>query len=1140
MEGVKMQCPKCQFENREGVDFCEECGAKLELECPNCEAKIPLGRKFCGKCGYALSESKETAPLKESKHDTQIPESPPEETVPTKITAEGERKHVTVLFSDLTGYTAMSERLDPEEVKEITTKIFDEISKIVSKYGGFIEKYAGDAVMALFGADATHEDDPVRAINAAREIHNIVYSLSPKYEERIEQPLSMHSGINTGLVVTGEVNLEKGTHGIVGGTINVAARLSALSNAGDILVTADTYVQTDGYFDFEELEPTKIKGKTEPVRIFKVISQKDQPIKIHRLQGLKAELIGRKVEMSQLADAVQKLKARSASVYTICGTAGTGKSRLIKEFKESLNLDEIQWLEGQAFPFSQNMPYFPLINLLNRAFQIKEDDPSHIIKNKIETGIASLLEEKKDVVPYIGTLFSLSYPEVDEVSPEFWQIQLQKAVQTLLSALARRAPLVICFEDLHWSDPSFLELFRLILSEFREPVLFLCSYRPVISLFTSQQISAMTNSYKEILLQDLSPTESQSMVESLLKTDTIPADLQQIVQEKVEGNPFYLEELINSLIETGALVFHNGVWEITRPITESDIPSTIHGVLSGRLDRLEKETKRILQEASVIGRVFLYSILNRITELKDHINRSLNGLERLDLIKTRVLQPELEYIFKHALTQEVVYNGLLKKERQKIHERIGLVIEQFFKDRLPEFYETLAYHFTRGESTPKAVNYLVKSGEKCIKRYSVEEAHQYYLKAYNTLNEILEKSEDQYALLLDLLIKWAHVFYYRGDFKGMFELFSSHESIANSTSNKSKAGIFYAWLGQSFWAKEEFRVFEKYLLKALQLGEEIQDQKVIGYSCMYLSWNCVELGRFEEAVSFGERAQKVASIIQSDQYLFFNSLAAIGYAYWYRGEKKKAIEVGKILIDYGNKNSNVRSLVMGYFVIGNAYFHEGNFQSAISNYTKALKVSADPLYSQFPRAVLAMNYILAEQTLDAEMELKKVVEFGKKFGVEVIGSPCELFLGVVSIMRGNIRQGFNKINNIRQIFNENGRKPWLAISEHTLGKIYLQLVEKRRPTNLSMIAKNFFFLMRNLPVATKKAEKHIYKAIKLAQEIGAKGILGQAYLDLGILHKIKKRDDKARECLERAIYLLKKTEADVYLKQANEVLDSLM
>jgi class 3 adenylate cyclase len=340
---------------------------------------------------------------------------------------------VTVLFSDLTGYTAMSERLDPEEVKEITTHIFSEISKIVGKYEGFIEKYAGDAVMALFGADAAHEDDPVRAISAAREIHNLVNSLSPKYEERSEQPLSMHSGINTGLVVTGEVNLERGTHGVAGDTINVAARLSALGNAGDILVTADTYAQTDGYFDFKELESAKIKGKTAPVRIFKVLSQKDQPVKIHRLQGLKAELIGRKVEIKQLSDAVQKLKAGTSSVFTICGTAGTGKSRLIQEFKESLNHDEIQWLEGQAFPFSQNMPYFPLINLLNRAFQIKEGDSPDVTRNKIETAISSLIEEKTDVVPYIGTLFSLSYPEVEEVSPEFWQTQLQQAVQTLLS-----------------------------------------------------------------------------------------------------------------------------------------------------------------------------------------------------------------------------------------------------------------------------------------------------------------------------------------------------------------------------------------------------------------------------------------------------------------------------------------------------------------------------------------------------------------------------------------------------------------------------------------------------------------------------------------------------------------------------------
>jgi len=558
------------------------------------------------------------------------------------------------------------------------------------------------------------------------------------------------------------------------------------------------------------------------------------------------------------------------------------------------------------------------------------------------------------------------------------------------------------------------------------------------------------------------------------------------------------------LIESETLIRDNGSWKLTRSLTETDIPSSLHGLITGRLDRLDKQTKSILQEASVIGRDFLYEILKRITELEERIDVELSHLERLDLIRT-----------------------------------VATVMEQNFQGRLPEFYETLAFHFRQGKSLNKAVDYLVKSGEKSVERYSVEEAHQYYFKAYNTLNEILEKSEDQYALLLDLLIKWAHVFYYRGDFKGMLELFSSHETIANSTRDRSKAAIFYTWLGLSFWAKEEFRDFEKYLWKALQLGEKIKDQKVIGYSYMYLSWNCVEVGRFEEAVLFGERAQTVASNIHYDQYLFYNSLAPIGYAYRYIGEKKKAIAAGKDLIEYGNRNSNVRSLVMGYFVIGNAYFHEGNFQSAISNYKKALKISVDPLYSQFPRIALGMSYIMAEQTLDAEMELKKVAEFCKKFGVEVIGNPCELFLGVVSIMKGNIRQGFNKIHNMLQIFNENGRKPFVAMSEHILGKIYLHLAQNQNLTDLSIIAKNIFFLLRNLPVATKKAEKHINKAIKIAEEIGAIGILGEMYLDLGILHKAQKRDEKARECLERAIHLLKQTEADVHLKKANEAFDSL-
>jgi class 3 adenylate cyclase len=759
-----MKCPKCQFDNREEAMFCKECGAKFELTCPECSARYFPPSKFCDECGYDLSR-----PTKAPKDDFSSPESYTAEQLASKTPAtrssiDGERKHVTALFSDLMGYTAMSERLDPEEMKDITTNIFDKISKIVSNYDGFIEKYAGDAVMALFGAKEAHEDDPVRAIKAAREIHNLVNNLSPKYEGKTEQPLSMHTGINTGLVVTGDINLEKGTHGVSGDTINVAARLSGLGKTDDILVGQNTFYQAEGFFDFKELEPAIIKGKTEPIKAYKVLSPKEKPIKIHRLHGLRANLIGRKVEMIQLESALRRLaEDKKGSIVTICGPAGTGKSRLVEEFRSSLKVENIQWLEGHAYPYSQNMPYYPIIDLLNKALEIDEGDSSETIREKIQTGISGLLGEKTNLIPYIGSLFSITYPEIEDVSPEFWKKQLKEAFQSILASLSHGGPMIICFEDLHWADPSFLELIRTILPEFRNPILFLCSHRPVISLYTSHQIDSMSVPYHEIRLQDLSPSESQVMVESLLMTDSIPSELQRFVQDKIEGNPFYIEEVINSLIESETLIKENDSWQVERQIVESDISSSIHGVISGRLDRLENDTKRILQEASVVGRSFLYEILKKITELKDQIDKCLSGLERLDLIKTRAVHPDLEYIFRHALTQEVVYNGLLIKERQAIHERVGHVIEKLFQERLPEFYETLSFHFKQGKSINKAIYYLMKAGEKSLNRYALEESHQYYQDAFNLLSYDSEKLKENDKLLIDLLIKWALVYYYRGD-----------------------------------------------------------------------------------------------------------------------------------------------------------------------------------------------------------------------------------------------------------------------------------------------------------------------------------------------------------------------------------------
>jgi len=843
--------------------------------------------------------------------------------------------------------------------------------------------------MVMFGADRSHEDDPVRAVKTANEIHGLVESISPQHEGKVGRPLSMHTGINTGLVVTGELNMEKGVHGAAGDTINVAARLSAAATPGAILVDHETFSRTEGYFQFETLHPVQLKGKTNAVQVYKFLSVKDQPQKIHRLHGLRAELIGRKAEMSQLSEAAQNLKKGQGMVFSIIGAAGTGKSRLVEEFKASLDLKEIQWREGIAFPYAQNIPYFPLMDLISKAIQIDESDSPQTVKAKLESSLEVLIGEKQDMAPYIGGLYALDYPEIEEVSPEFWKAELQKAILRVLTALARRAPTVVCLEDLHWADPSTLELVRFLLSEIRHPVLFLCVYRPVISPFSTHQQKAMAIPHQELILRDLSLSEAQNMVESLLKTDTVPRDLQQFIRDKVEGNPFYLEEAINSLIESNILVSENGDWQVGGPITESQISATIQGVIAARVDRLEQQSKRILQEASVIGRSFYYDILKRVSRIKDNIDSSLSGLERFDLIKTKSIQPYLEYIFKHALTQEVVYSGLLKKERREIHERIGSVIEELFKDRLPEFYEALAYHFKMGQSIPRAINYLMKSGEKSLRRYALDESNQYYQEAFELLTgKMADFAMKEKRLLIHLLVEWALVFYYRGDFKGLNNLLSAHEVFTESVEKDESVGMFFAWLGFALYFRGKLQESYRYLQRAFKIGEELNSQIVVGYACTWLPFTCTTLGLFDEGIRYGEKAKKISKSIPQDQYLYFKSRAALGFVYYFQGKSEDAYNAGKTILEYGQRHSNIRSQVMGYWIMAFSFILDGNHDAIFDCLEKALQISTDPFYSQFVKLSLGNVYTAAGQFSKAESLLNEVASYSRSFG-------CEIFIELI-------------------------------------------------------------------------------------------------------------------------------------------------
>ncbi|MFC1876851.1 adenylate/guanylate cyclase domain-containing protein [Thermodesulfobacteriota bacterium] len=1089
------------------------------MECPDCHHQNPKDSKFCNECGYHFAKSDD------------ITEPSP--------TMASERKHVTIMFSDMSGYTAMTERLDPEEVKKIMSEIFGKITAIIKSYDGFIERFIGDAVMAVFGIPKAHEDDPIRAIRAAMEIHAAVEDFSPQYEVKIGHPLTMHTGINTGLVVTGEVDVEKGIHGLTGDAINLASRLEGLANSGEIVVGPDTHQQALNYFEFDAMEPTKVKGKRQRIRTYRFTSVKSESFKTHRLQGLQAALTGRDKEMAILVEALQQLKQGTGSIISICGDAGTGKSRLKKEFKDALDSKTIEWHEGHAYGYTQSMPYYPLINLLTNAFQIDESDTTQNIRTKVETGVSFLLGADSSYIPYMGSLFSLTYPEIENVSPEFLKDKLWESVQALLTALVDKSPSVICFEDLHWADPSSIELFKQLVAKTHKNALFIITYRSHFTPFDNDLPGALEDNYQEIRLKELSSIDAQDMLKSLLHTKNMAEELHEIVQQKAEGNPFYIEEIINSLIDSHILTRDNGNWKLNRNITEGDVPATIQGVLTARVDRLGPHFKKILQEASVIGRAFLYKILERITDLDSEVNKYLDDLEGLDLIRTQSMEPDLEYIFKHALTQEVVYNGLLKKERQEIHERIGLAIEQLFADRLPEFYEAISFHFNQGFSQFKAAEYLMKAGEKSLKKYALEESHQYFNEAYNVFADKLDHSEKEKELLIDIQIKWAYVYYYRGDFRGLVQLFKRNERIAKSLINKEKQGFFLAWLGMALWMRERLRESELYLRAALKLGEEAKDQRLIGYACCWLSITCADLGLFDEALGLAEKGIEIAERLGSDHYLYFKSMHAKGLTYYYMGFCNENLQIGKALIDYGNKHSNSRCLVLGYMSLSFAHLVAGNPALALEAGKDAVKASADPIYSIIPNVLISFSYFQMGKFNKAAQIANEILVFHDKFGCEYHGTPASIILGGVMIAKGKMASGLKQIKEKLIRFKEIEKKSFIPTGDYILGKIYFQIATGEGSLGISVILKNVVFLVRTLPVARKRAEYHFNKAIDMANETGAKGIMGQAYFDLGLLYKSQKRKNQAKQCISKAIQVFKKTKAEVFLKQAELAMKSL-
>ncbi len=778
-----MKCPKCQLDNPAEAKFCIECGNPIELQCPKCGATTPRAGKFCMECGLRLEHNINTPSPAARSEDL-----------------EGERKQATVLFSDLSGYTTMTEKMDPEEVKNLMGDIFEKAGKIVEKYQGTVERFFGDEIMILFGVPRAHEDDPVRAVHTAIEIHDLVKTLSPGFEKKFNTNLSMHTGVNTGLVITGDKYIGKGRHGLTGDTINLAKRLTGLAKAGEIIVGESTFQKVEHHFTLKACDPVTVKGKNAPVKTYKIkgrLKQRSQHLKTGMNRHVFSEIVGRDLELNKLALHVAQAIDGQGSVVNIVGEAGIGKSRLFAEFSKLDIVKNITLLEGKAISIGTGLPFYPFIHFLKNWASIEEDDNEKISMSKFESLVKNIDKDgASQIVPFVATMMGMKLPfehkkRVDGITGESLEKLIFKNLRDLLIKAAVKKTVVIVIDDLHWADESSIELLEVLFNLTKDyKIVFVNVFRPGFKN-TGNRISKSiqndtTLKSEEIVLKALDSNLSELMVSNMLKIKGLSREIKHKIIDRTGGNPFFIEEVVRSFIDEGAIVLKGNGFILADKIHEISVPHTITDLLTARIDRLENKTRELIKIASVIGRNFFHKILKQVATSVEDIDTRLDYLKDIQLIREKDQIEELEYLFKHALAQEVAYKSLLHERRRQLHLNVANSIEAIFKNRLYEFYGTLSYHYTNADDAEKAEEYMIKAGEEAMKASASSEALRYYQKALDLYINKHGKNVDKLKIA-DLQENIGTAFYNKGIFAAAFDYFN--QSRINRGEKEWKFGL---------------------------------------------------------------------------------------------------------------------------------------------------------------------------------------------------------------------------------------------------------------------------------------------------------------------------------------------------------------
>jgi len=915
-----MKCPKCQFENPETRKFCRECGTKLILVCPHCRFENLPGDKFCGECGHDLTLSTRLIPKelsfeeKLAKIQRYLPKGLTQKILAQRDKIEGERKQVTVMFCDMEGFTPLSEKLGSEETYSMMDQVYEILIHKVHDYEGTVNELTGDGIMALFGAPIALEDAPQRAIRSALAIHREISKFSDQLKsEKKMPPIKMRIGIHTGPVVVGTLGNDlRVEFKAVGDTVNLASRMEGLADPGTTYVTEDTFKLTEGFFRFEALGEKKIKGKEEPVKVYQVIAPSTRRTKfdVSAERGL-TPFVGRERELELLLDGFERVKAGKGQAFSIVSEAGCGKSRFLYEFRKAVANEDVNFLEGRCLSYSRGVAYHPVIDILKSNFDIQEGEGDSETKEKVKRGLQIIGVDEASTLPYLLELLSVKDSGIDQISmsPEARKDRIIEACRKIVLKGSEIRPLIIAFEDLHWLDKSSEDVVRSHLESIPgSKVLLIFTYRPEFV-----HTWGAKSYHNQLTLHRLSNRESLEMTTHILGTKEIEKVLEEVILEKTEGVPFFIEEFIKSLKDLKIIERKDNSYRLSKDIQHVAVPSTIQDVIMARVDSLPERAKEVLQTGSAIEREFSYPLINRVTGLPEkELLSYLSILKDSELLYERGIYPQSNYIFKHALTREVVYDSMLAKRKRKLHEEIGSAIEELYKDNLSEHYEVLAEHYFLGENYLKSAEYSRSAGRKAEKTASLNDAIAYSKKRVTSL-ERLPKTENVQKQIIDARTVLGLYIAQMSYFVEAKEAIDPIIDLAIKYNYKRRLCQIYTILGTyHLFVEDNYPETFKALEQALKISEEVKDIVSLVLASYWfgfaLGWNC----EFERSANYFQRALDINVAVKNLWGISAMKSTLALLCYYFSGEIDLGFQISSETLRIAEESGDIYSKAMAY------------------------------------------------------------------------------------------------------------------------------------------------------------------------------------------------------------------------------------